>query len=169
MKKRTLKEALEVCIRKWDYVVEHELRYDDHEHMRDLPEEIYDLIRKDTAYCPLCTLFYHKKGCGKCPLVVKGSTCIDGGHPFDLYSMSNGIIYAKQILDILKEALKELLIKEFSLSVSFSEEDGVYVAECKTQITKSDYEILKTHGNTEKEAIDELIKVIDFVEEDKNE
>ena len=64
-----------------------------------VPSEIYSVVSRDQANCPLCSVFRREENgvdtCGSCPLVEHGKKCYEEGGLFyqwyDLETAENGV------------------------------------------------------------------------------
>lgn len=99
------KEAIEISIIVWE-----ELARTGISNKSNLLDEIYDLIENHKWNCSLCELYFGEKDCKKdCPLQFDDAC--DGESNFSMWCNSSceeeRKTYAQNIVDILKEALKE--------------------------------------------------------------
>jgi hypothetical protein len=81
----TLKEAIELTLEMWSYLVEHpEIKY-----KSSLPKELWDKIKNMATKCPVCEYdnFEANGDCETCPLALSktGWICISKNHPYSAW------------------------------------------------------------------------------------
>jgi hypothetical protein len=78
----TKQEAKELCLEVWGYLRDHP----DVEYKENLPQELYNCIRRLESSCPLCEVV--RPSCNGCPLSDAGETCVGGGSVYHRWKYS---------------------------------------------------------------------------------
>jgi hypothetical protein len=100
--KITLSKAKELCIKKWEYIVENDGDYSEEDLVIEIPELI-DLF----SNCAYCELFIDE-WCNHCPInlgkgVYKNIACLYAGHPFHTWVHKRTKENAQTVLNLIKE------------------------------------------------------------------
>lgn len=107
--KLTKKQAVELSIKKWEYIVKN--KGDE----SDIKEYMTDLSLMQNQ-CPLCEKYWNYTSsftkyadiCTTCPLIIKSiltiddSGCLQPGHPFLLWNDNKTKKNAQAVLDLIK-------------------------------------------------------------------
>jgi hypothetical protein len=109
MKKLTKKQAIELSIKKWEYIVGRNGRVRCIDIISDLPD-----LAELNNYCGLCEKYMNTSGaafgvekCIKCPLCISTQKrhhlgCNQPDHPFENWDNYETKEYAQAVLDLIK-------------------------------------------------------------------
>lgn len=106
-KKLTKKQAVELSIKKWEYIVSNKGHYNSDELDYAIPE-----LKKVKFHCGLCEKYLINDDyydCVKCPLFIEYENpnydqlgCTQTEHPFNIWIDDESIENAQAVLDLIK-------------------------------------------------------------------
>lgn len=99
----TIEEAKELCIRKWEYIVENDGILDSYDLEDKIPE-----LKDCEANCAYCEL-YSLSGCEECPINLGVTydielSCRQLNHPFLIWANNQNKGNAQKVLDLIKNS-----------------------------------------------------------------